>query len=489
MIARVALLALALCACGDAATTGPRDTILLASVHAFEPAPTVGADGYVTTVGDMGALVDRVIRGRVERLLDDIAAATDVLGPADFELVTGDSASPRSLARTLHHRRDVRAVILLHGDLSVMRGIDPSLPPHEVAEVRQRRIDHEDRRRGLELLETAARRTDVHLMIATAPLGRQARVEVPELAQVADDLRSRGDVLDLGAHFETLEPAQLFENGIDRPDDYGHDELARALYDVFVQDPGPLPPRDEAERAARREARALHAYLHDEHEVFLERAAEVLAESPLGPRHATRHAAMRTVIDSLEATVDAWEAIDAPPDLAVPGLAAGRSMALLEPEERPQHDAFERDLMGVVARVNALEPDAVDAAWSLVDGWPHRLEAWIVLQFASMASGRPRNHRDEAIRHLRLFPRSAVTEKLSARVLAAWPETVEHVPLLLLAQRPYTAMHPTNPYFQDARRRAWLGFNEVAVEMLDVQADGFRVPPSWRALRAELAAD
>jgi hypothetical protein len=106
-----------------------------------------------------------------------------------------------------------------------------------------------------------------------------------------------------------------------------------------------------------------------------------------------------------------------------------------------------------------------------------------------MTSSRPRNHRDDAIRNLRLFPRSAVPEALSARVLAAWPETVEAVPALLLAQRPYTAMLPTNPYFQDARRRAWLGFREVAVEMLDIQADGFRVPPSWRALRERLAAD
>jgi len=483
VIVRVALLALALCACGDAATGEARDTILLASVRAFEPAPTVGSDGYLIDF-EHGR-----VRTRVEWLLDDMAAATDVLGPTDFELVSGGSADPRSLARALYHRRDVRAVILLHGDLSVMRGIDPSLPPHEVPEVGQRRIDHDDRRRGLDLLETAARRTDVTLLLATAPLGRQARLELPELAEVAEDLRARGDALDPGAHFASLEPAQLFENGIDRLDDYGHDELARALYDAFVQDPGPLPPRAEAERAARREARALHSYLHDEHEVFLLRAEEALAVPPHGPRHATRQAALRTVIDGLEATVDDWEGIDAPAALAVPALAAGRSMALLEPIERPQHDAFERDLMGVVARVNAFDPEALDAAWALVDGWPHRLEAWIVLQFASMTSGRPRNHRDDAIRNLRIFPRSAVPEALSVRVLAAWPETVETVPLLLLAQRPYTAMLPTNPYFQDARRRAWLGFREVAVEMLDIQADGFRVPPGWHALREQLAAD
>jgi hypothetical protein len=164
-------------------------------------------------------------------------------------------------------------------------------------------------------------------------------------------------------------------------------------------------------------------------------------------------------------------------------------MALLDAVERPQLDAFERELMGVVAQVNAFDPAAVDEAWALVDAWPHRIEAWIVLQFASLTSGRPRNVRDDAIRNLRLFPRSAVPEAFCERVFAAWPETVEAVPALLLAQLPYTAMLPTNPQFQDARRRAWLGFREVAVEMLDIQAEGIRVPPGWRALREELAAD
>ena len=217
----------------------PGDTLLLLGARSF------GADS------------------RAAELLDDMAAATDVLGPARFEIVR--AASPDRFADALRGHDGLRAVIALVGDLSVLHGVDPTVWPRFEPELTSRVPDLDALDEALDRLRRAVAERGGTLVLATAPLGMQGRIEVPELLGVHAHLRERArdldvPLLDLAAHFADLDPAPLFANGIDVLDGYGDDELARASSSTRRRcprattpsaPPGPRPARSRPSTAAR----------------------------------------------------------------------------------------------------------------------------------------------------------------------------------------------------------------------------------------------
>ena len=455
---------------------------------------------------------------RVATLLDDIAAATDVLGPTHFLVEAPPGCAPADLPVLLGRHPEASIAIAIVGDLSVLDGVDPSQPPAALERLTSRQVPMDALREMLGRLEQTARSQGTTLLLATAPLGRQARLEVPELDAVAELVRERGAALDLARDFRALEPAPLFSNGIDRLDDFGHDELAAALYACCLQDGGPLPARDAAETSARLQARALEAFHADREADFAQLAAQALAsgEAPASPRHAARLAALAGAREGFAAAAPRWAAI-AGPEESVPGLALGRALlraAHYGAEPGAQSDpppgreasgtvdsrdaavsgaasplagepcdasprAFEAELVEALEGLRSADGHAAELAERCVRAHPERLEAWIALQVVSLALPPVRDMRGEARRHLALCPRDTVPESLLTRVLRSWPLAVDDLPALLLASRVREGMLPTGPLLQTARRRASLGYVDHALEMLRTGLQGLRVPPAW----------
>jgi len=261
-------LAVTLAGCGDqpaAALSGSQDVVLL-----------VGADTFAG--GD-----------RVAQRLADAASGSDVLGPARFELLAVPGGSPADLAARLRERlaraADVRAVVAVLGDLTALTGIDPTVRLPERRELSSREPRTAEVLAARRAMADDARAAGAVFLAATAPLGRQGRVEVPELLDVARALGEAGPVVDLQAGFLARADEPLFANGIDRLDDYGHDALARELLPALL---AALPPRDDDERTARLQARALEAFAQGREDEWRALLPEVQAAPARTPRAATR---------------------------------------------------------------------------------------------------------------------------------------------------------------------------------------------------------
>jgi hypothetical protein len=306
----------------------------------------------------------------------------------------------------------------------------------------------------------------------------QGRIEVPELPEVAGWLRARHGVLDLAARFRALEPAPLFSNGIDRLDAFGHDELARVLYLALCEDPGPIPARNAAERAARSEARALLAFAEGDFEAFGQEAAAALVGVAPTARHAMRRAALAAALGDPDAGVQELAGVDLR-SATVPGLSLWHALQDEPHDAPPPDDPFEAALTTAIRAISRSDPSALALATQLVDSAPQRLEAWIVFHLACERSLAPTDARATARRNLSYFPRSAVAAGLSARLFDAWPAALASLPAVYLASRPFDALQPTGPLLEAARRRARYGYTSEAYHLMLREMGRDRFPPSW----------
>lgn len=456
--------------------------LLLTAESGCAPAPVALPNGSGDTIVLLSA---RSFDGsdRVARQLEALVSASDVLGPAQIVVREASDGELSGLAPALAGLQGVRAVVAVLGDLSVLDGVDPSIPDRGPDRLTSRTVRPERLDEAVSAVREQAARLGAPLVLATAPVGMQGRVEVPELHEVAEHLRARGAVVELAAPFRTLEPAPLFTNGIDRLDAYGHDELARVLYHALCEDPGPVPPRDASERSARAEARALQAFAAGRFELFAHETATTSVGPPPTARHAMRRAALAAAASGPDAGVDALDGVDGL-STPVPGLALWRALRD-EPHDGPvPEDPFEAALVATIRAVTRGEPTAPELAAALVDSAPHRLEAWIVLQLAVSRAPFPRDVRSEARRNLRQFPRSAVADTLTWRLFEAWPATLTSLPAVYLASRPFDGLQPTGPILEAARRCARFGYTSDAYHLMLEEMGTQRFPPSWIEARA-----
>lgn len=456
---------------------------------ACAPAPAASAAGTDRTIVLLSA---RAFDGsdRVARHLRSMADATDVLGPVRFAVREAPDGALDALPGALEGLADVRAVVALLGDLSVLDGLDPSIRDRGAGRLHSRVVRPGRVESAVAALERAAGRLDARLVLATAPVGMQGRVEVPELLQVAERLRARHDVLGLGGCFRALEPAPLFSNGIDRLDAYGHDELARALFVALCEDPGPVPPRNAAERAARTEARALLALAAGDFERFGLEAQTALRGSAPTARHAMRRAAIAAALRGPDAGAAEVDGVDAGTD-GVPGLALWRALRDESHETAAPGDPFEAGLADAIRAITRSDPDCAGLADALVGAAPHRLEAWIVLHLALQrapdAAHASADVRAEARTNLAHFPRTAVADRLTARLFHAWPATLTSLPAIYLASRPFDVLQPTGPILEAARRRAHFGYTTEAYHLMLNEMGDDRFPSTWIEARADWA--
>jgi len=456
-------------ACSGDGGTGSRDTIALLAGNAL-----AGSD-------------------RVARLLDEIAAVTDILGPARFEIVDGRGAELGDLG-DLADRRDLRAVIALVGDLSVLQNVDPTLGARRLRVLSSRRVDTEALEEALDRLATRVDGLGARLVLATHPLGTQGSVEVPELAAVAELLRGRGAVLDLAAHFAPLESSALFENRIDRLNAFGHDELARAILRWLVEEGGPaLPPRTEDEALARAQTRALWTWLRGPQGEFEEQARRALRETPRSPRARVRAAALDAALDPAGRRWCAgWQAVPRPGD-DDRDAPSGRALALrLCGETRTADvetsDPLERGLLHLLDAIEDRDGSAFERARELCDAFPHRLEAWIGLDLAARWTRSRQPVWSEARATLGAISGGPIPARRALVLRGGWPESVAVLPSLLVASRPFASFLPDGPALALARRRAALGFPGSAARIIGRALERGRRPALWAAERDRLRA-
>ncbi len=480
--------------------------LVLATVFACMPSPAIRPEAPRTVL----LLACRSFDGsdRVARVLDDMARATDVFGDTRFVVDSPPDGRSESLPALLARHPEASVAIAIVGDLSLLDGVDPSQPPHASGRLTDRVLRKDALLELLDHLEQTARAQDTALILASAPLGRQARVEVPELLAVAELVSKRGAHIDMAGPFIALEPALLFGNGLDLLDEYGHDAFARVLFEQCLVDDGPIPARNAAERSARLQARALAAFHADRQAEFAELAALALgdgasgpatAAAPASPRHAARLAAIASARDGLVAATPRWNAIAGSAD-DVPGLALGRALVRTLPQGdgaavrdttesvTSPGETFEAELVAAIDALRQTVSPARELATRCVEEHPERLPAWLVLQLVSLALPPIQDVRGEARRHIGLCPQDAVPEALLTRVFRQWPNPVDDLPALLLAERPWEDMSPTGPVLEMARRRAALGYVDHALEVLRDGLKGLRVPPSWELERQRIDA-
>jgi len=382
--------------------------------------------------------------------LEHLAASTDVLGPVRFELVSAPEAGPQDFARLLDGFGDtggLRAVIALIGDLSALQGVDPSQPNREPATLTSRVVDTTALDEAVERLARAAGRRGARLVLASAPLGRQGRVEVPELLDVSGRFAQRAGFIDLQAAFRPLEERELFSNGIDRLDSAGQELLARALFAALCEDPGPVAPRDGVERRARAQARALRCVAQGRR---AEAAAELalahqqpLGDEPASPaeaRAAVRDAALALALEGPEAAARPWSRLGSVG--STPGLALTGRLITQQAGGPPPDEPFEAGLVAAVDAVRARDPQAARRAKALVADHPQRLEAWMLLELAGIVASPPIEVRAEAIEALARDPDGLVPAEAAAALLDDWPRCLNALPALYLAQQPFAEPAP-----------------------------------------------
>jgi hypothetical protein len=385
------------------------------------------------------------------------------------------------VAARLAREPGVRAVVALLGDLTSLRGNDPSIKAYDTGALTSRTPRVPEVIAARDALAAAASRAGAAFLAAIAPLGRPTRIEVPELLVVADALRAVGPVLDLQAAFQSLEEGPLFENSFDRLDDWGHDALARALLPALLE---ALPPRDAEERCARLIDRALTAFAQDRAEELTALVPQVETSAPRGARLVARRAALLSALQGLQARAADWDALAATSEPDVPGLLLARMLTGRPHGSLAPADEGEMSLATVAAGAADGRPDVSALALQTVNSLPERVEAWLVLQLACDTVGPRRDWRELARRNLKLFDRGPVALALAERLLDAQPAARDALPAVVCVRRQWLATLPDGPVLREARRRAAVGYVEVASDKLKRAAAGVseRIPPRWREL-------
>jgi len=425
---------------------------------------------------------------RCARLLDEMASASGVLGPAFFELLALPGATPAELAQALHDAPAARAVVAVVGDLTLLTGIDTNaeFPPHKL--LTSRGFDRAALEEALGEIRSIARSRGMLCVVATHPLGRQGRIEVPELLEVADVVREGDAILDLSTAFALIEQELLFSNGIDELDDYGHDAFASALFHSLLEDQPPLPPRNDAEAAARAEISALLAWAEGNDTRFRRAAREILSEPAIGADQATRHAAIANLMQGIiQPTRRRWTLIEPSAEGAVPGLAVGRMLTLGKPGLTAA-DTVEQGLIEILSAIGRADAGVLELADNLVAAAPHRASTWLALELAARITLGRRGVPLRALRHLAIYTTESMSQKRWEQLMTAWPDCLGALPALLQLESVFRSQLPAGPALHSARRSSRLGLHSQAGALLDRATHQLVVPDNWSTERKRIEA-
>lgn len=404
---------------------------------------------------------------RAGELLDDALSVTDVCGEVSVVTLRAPRSTPRAVAEAVATLDGTpRAVIAVLGDRTLLEAVDPLALP-DVDGLVSRRVDVEAWLAGVADLRARG------VLVATAPLGFPGRVEIPELVEAAEALRDAGLVdVDLAAAFvEAGDERVLTERGYDVLDTFGEQLVVRALFDAIAFD-DVVPPRDDAERAARRETRALDAWLlgRDGWRALVATAVDDEAPPP-SLRHAARRAALRTARNGWRGGA-AYDTLTVPPDDPdAPGLALALVLAGRAPSGWTPSDPVEAGLLAALADPGT----APERLAALTAAHPHRLDAWFARQLVDLATTRPKHLRGRALRALDAHRYAAPPLDAALDLATPWPGAAADVlAALVAAQRPFARHVPSGPWLDDARRRARLGFPGVAERHLRLALERHR---------------
>lgn len=462
----LAALVLLLPCCGEAVDPAASERILLVGGEIFE-----GGD-------------------RCAAVLNDMVAPSGVLGDGRFMVVAATAPGAEGLLEALRTAPQARAVIVIAGDSSLLTGIDTNarLPEHK--QITSRVVDIPALTSALDELKDLAASRGMHFVLATHPLGRQGRIELPELVDVAEIVRQQGATLDLAQSFAAREAGLLFTNDIDVLDTYGHDALAHILFKALLGDAPLIPAQDLRESAARDEIEALLIWARGDDALFRWAAHRALQQPPTGAAHEARQAAIATLRNGLTPqSRQRWTEIEGQAELGhVPGLALGQMLSSGKLPRDNSSDQGEQALTTVLSAFTNSESDVdpLAIADGLVAAGPHRVSAWLALDFAARLTKERRGVSRLALRHLQTFEgvvSPARWELLSDR----WPGCLGALPALTLLEHIYRSHLPAGPALHEARRASRQGLFARALAVFDRGTRLLTVPPNWSAERQRLA--
>jgi len=437
----------------------------------------------------------------VARVLDEMVAVSGVVGETRFETLPDVEATDPDLLPLLTGRDDVRAVIALVGNLSLLDGINPSRRLPERQDVlSNRRLPSAELREVLDRLDVAASASGTRVTFARAPIGPLGRIEVPELIKAGEALQQAfgSSVLDLQTPFAAADSMGAFSNTIDVLSIPGHEEVARLLFATLLREDGPVPARDARERRARMTQRAFDTWMAGDNEGFLALAAELLSEPPADDDDALRQAALVTARDGMSPeTRRLWQSLPRPGSAeAVQGLGMALALCKLDPGPVHSDDPLEQAMIEVARELFA---HRIRKAWELgndlVERHPERVEAWVALQLLTattttlpLSDLRDRAHRSlSALRDDPVHP-----ERWRELLRGSANVPADYLPVMLIGARPYRALQPVGPLLDQARRRAAIGYVEAAINPLRKATRQMDLPLAWEQelvdLESRLAA-
>lgn len=425
---------------------------------------------------------------RTATRIEDLARASHVLGEAPELIPLGapnDSVS--ELTARLHELPEARAVFALLGDLSALPGVDPNEELRLERRLSERAWDGGQLLEDVKALSARCQELGARLILATAPLGRRARVEVPELlalhAWLARHFESPGTgrvFVDLAKLFDERGGRDFFSDGVTRLDELGQDLLAETLHDLLATRETLLPPRDETEILARRDARMLLQWAAGE-DAGLQALAKGFRHPGLSRRASTlRAAASLAVSGRRQAVKDRFaEIVAAEPDGELPaGLTLGRRFAGEWTPAVAPRDPLEAELAGMFDTLDQRNDEDWGVAISLTHRYPHRLSAWIALEVA-----RQRLHRGlntlQLARQARMTFHSPISDGRFAVIAEDWRHANSQLPLLLIAESAQVDAMPRGELLTTARRRERLGMPGHAAAFLEKRAERSSYPPEW----------
>ncbi len=428
---------------------------------------------------------------RCATVLNDMVAPSGVVGDGRFTVVSTTAAGAEGLVEALRAAPRARAVIVIAGDSSLLTGIDTNarLPEHQ--QITSRVVDVPALTSALDELREVAASRGMHFVLATHPLGKQGRIELPELVEVAEIVRQQGATLDLAQSFAARETELLFADGVDVLDNYGHDALAQILFVALLGEAPLIPAQDLQESAARDEIEALLTWARGDDALFRWAAHRALQRPPTGAVHEARQAMIATLRNGLTPqSRQRWTSIESQPELGpVPGLDLGQMLASGEKPRHNSGDPGERALTKVLSAYtdpeSAVDPLAI--ADGLVAAGPHRASAWLALDFAARLTKERRGVSRLALRQLQTFE-GVVSPARWERLSETWPDCLGALPALILLEHIYRSHLPAGPALHAARRASRRGLFSRALTLFDRGTRLLTVPPNWAAERQRIAA-
>jgi len=420
---------------------------------------------------------------RVVEALNAMVAASGVIGDSRFAVLSEVNVTDKNFASALENRDGPRAIVAVIGDMSSMNGIDPTVGiPTDQGVLTSRQIDEARLTAAMEQLEAYAQLHDAPLVFATAPLGKQGRVETPELLRVAEVVRERGSTLDLQAFFQERESAPLFLNGIDILDDFGHEETARLIFEEICSANSLLPARTNDEREARATQRALNAWMDADEARFESAVREALQYTPTTTLGKVRQAALYTARDGFSASWKRWVAIKPEGNQSGPlGLALALILSRRTPESQTSSHPFEAELLAIAKLTLANNRnEAWNRSQEVITQYPHRPEAWIISRVVSRtAQQQAFASNGKFFKTLDAMGWQPIAKTRVVEALQTESGASMSLPVMLVASAPYETLAPTGAALEQYRRTFRLGFRAKALHKWKRDISEMIAPPAW----------